>query len=124
MKHFNNNVAYMEDSDFDATGNLVNPKVPKDIPVVIMAQASWCPHCTTAKPAFQEFANKNAGKIFCATIHSDGDRETEKALGKRMKTIKPGFRGFPEYLCYNGGKRDDKDTKGRGVKDLEEFSRG
>jgi len=122
MKYLNKPVAYLEDSDFDSAGNLTNSQIPKDIPVIIMAQTTWCPHCTNAKPAFQEFANKNEGKVFCVTIQADGDRPSEKALGKRMKTIYKDFRGFPEYLYYKGGKRVDKKIKGRGVNDLQDFA--
>lgn len=122
MLYLNKPVAYLEEQDFDQEGNLVAPGVPKDLPVIIMMQSSWCPHCTLAKPAFQEFANANEGKVFCATIQADGDRESEKALGKRAKQLKPGFRGFPEYVLYQGGKRIDRNIKGRGVEHLEKFT--
>lgn len=118
--YLNKPVAYLEDQDFDSKGNLIAP-IPAGQPVVVMIQASWCPHCTHAKPAFQEFANKNKGKVFCATIQSDGDRPSEKKLGERIKDIIPSFRGFPEYVLYIDGKRVAKEIKGRGVSDLEAF---
>lgn len=124
MNYFTKNVAYLEDFDFNSTGDLINPQIPKDLPVVIMLQSSWCPHCTSAKPAFQEFANKHAGKIFCATIQADGERESEKKLGKRVGTLKTNFRGFPDYLLYKGGKRVPKEITGRGVQHLEQFAGG
>lgn len=119
---YNKNVAYMEDDDFDKDGNLINTEIPNNMPVVIMLQASWCPHCISAKPAFQEFADKYKGKVFCATIQSDGDRPSEKALGKRVDVIKPGFRGFPDYALYKNRKYVDKQISGRGVQDLVVFS--
>jgi len=122
MTHLVRPVAHLEDHDFDSQGNLVNPDIPRDQVVVVMAQASWCPHCTTAKPHFQEFANKHQGKMFCATIQADGDRESEKKLGQRMKKLKPNFRGFPDYMLFVGGKRVNKEVKGRNVEHLEEFS--
>jgi thiol-disulfide isomerase/thioredoxin len=121
-KYLNKPIGYLEIDDFDSKGNLINSQIPKNIPVVIMAQASWCPHCTTSKPAFQEFADDNEGHVFCGTIQADGDRESEKALGKLIGKFKPGFKGFPDYLLYKGGKRVNKEIKGRSAKDLVEFA--
>lgn len=123
MKYLNRPVAYLENDDIGSDGGLKNPDIPTNIPVIIMLQSSWCPHCTTAKPAFQQFANENNGKVFCATIQADGDRQSEKELGKRISSIKKGFRGFPDYLLYKNGKLTPHNIKGRSVKDLEEFSK-
>jgi len=123
MDNFNSQVAYMENEDFDNNGNLINTNIPNGIYVVIMIQTSWCGHCNNAKPAFQEFANKyNKNKVFCATIQANGERDSEKDLGKRIKTIDPEFKGFPHYVLYKSGKRLDKKIKGRSVKDLENFA--
>lgn len=121
MENLYKPVAYLEDQDFDSQSNLV-ASIPKNVPTVIMIQASWCPHCTNAKPAFQEFANKYKGKVFCATIQADGERASEKMLGKRLNKIKPEFRGFPDYVLYIDGKRVDKNIKGRSIQNLIEFS--
>jgi len=118
--HFSKPVAYLEDQDFDSSGNLIT-SIPGNLPVVVMIQASWCPHCTNAKPAFQEFANKYNGKVFCATIQSDGERESEQKLGKRVQVIKPSFRGFPDYVLFVNGKRVEKEIQGRSAADLETF---
>lgn len=115
-------IAYLEDMDFDSKGNLVNKDIPTDVPVVIMLQTSWCPHCTSAKPAFQQFANKYKGKVFCATIQSDGDRASEKKLGERIKTdIKKNFRGYPDYVLYENGKNVNKEINGRSLASLETY---
>lgn len=116
-------VAYLENGDFNIpTKKLVNPKIPKNIPVVIMIQASWCPHCTNAKGAYQEFALKNKGKVFCATIEADGERESEKELGKNISNLISDFQGFPHYVMYFNGKKYEKSITGRSVKHLEEFA--
>jgi len=116
------NVAYLEDSDFDKNGNIINPDIPRNTPVVVMMQASWCPHCKHATPDFDKFAELSQGKVFCATIQSDGDRESEKVLGKRIKeTIKSNFRGFPDYALYKDGKRVNVEISGRSVEDLKKF---
>ena len=113
-------VAYLEIDDFNADGKLINPDIPKGKPVVIMLQAGWCPHCVSAKPAFQEFANKNKGKVFCVTIQSDGERQSEKDLGKIVEKVYPGFRGFPSYMGYKNGK-PYYHNGGRTAEDLEKF---
>jgi len=115
-------IAYLENNDFNENGDLINPQIPKNIPTVIMFQASWCPHCTAAKPAFQKFANKHEGRVFCATIQADGERESEKALSRRATQFIPGFRGFPEYVLYINGKYVPKQITGRDVRHLEQFA--
>lgn len=114
-------VAYLTDSDFDDNGNLINKKIPNDIPVVIMIQANFCGYCSHAKPAFQEFANKHEGKVFCATIQGDGTQAGEKELMKKIKKIDPSFRGYPDYVGYKNGKLIKVHTGGRNVNDLENF---
>jgi thiol-disulfide isomerase/thioredoxin len=115
-------IAYLEDSDFDENGNITNNDIPSNIPVVVMLQSSWCPHCTTAKPAFQKFANASEGAVFCATIQSDGEKDSEKKLGKRISSIKSNFRGFPDYVLFMNKKIVDKEIGGRSVDDLKKFS--
>ena len=123
-EYFDNTVAYLEIHDFDKkTGDLISKGISKGIPVVIMVQSSHCGHCISAKPAFQSFARANKGKVFCATIQVDGERESEIQLGQILKNLKPSFRGFPDYLLYKNGKRAIREPAGRGVKDLQDFSR-
>lgn len=117
-------VAHLENTDFDSKGNLINPQALQYPIMVVMAQSSWCGHCKTAKPAYQEFANKkNGSNILVATIQVDGERPSEKALGKRIGDIIPGFRGFPEYALFKDGKFVTSNISGRGVSDLERFAR-
>ena len=116
---FKKPVAYLENQDFDEKGNLL---LSINVPVVIMLQASWCPHCSTAKPAFQQFADEVEGKVFCATIQADGERNSEKELGKRVSVLKKGFRGFPDYLLYINGKAVNKEITGRDVESLKKFA--
>lgn len=114
-------IAYLENQDIDKNGDIINTEIPRHIPVVIMIQATWCPHCQIAKGAFQEFANKNKGKVFCVTIEADGERKSEQELGKRVPSFIKDFRGFPHYtLCING-KLQDKQIESRSVESLEKF---
>jgi len=124
-------VAYLDNNDFQEE-KLPNGKIEhklvlpnnihNDKDVVVMLQTSWCPHCTSAKPAFQKFAKQYEKEIFCATIQADGDTDEEKKLGKRIEKIVPGFRGFPEYCLFVKGKRVDKQIKHRTVEGLIEFA--
>jgi thiol-disulfide isomerase/thioredoxin len=119
--YLNRPIAYLEDDDFDSEGRLVNPGIPDDLPVVVMLQANFCGFCTEAKTAFQEFANVNEGKVFCATIQGDGNIGGEKALGERLRKVKSNFRGFPDYALFVEGSRIPKEIKGRSLAELEEF---
>jgi thiol-disulfide isomerase/thioredoxin len=123
MKYLNKPVAYLQKNDFDTQGNLVNPQIPKNVPVLIFIHSNWCPHCMTAKPAFQSFAEKNSGKVFSATIQADGDMPGEKELGLMLNKIDPNFVGFPGYVVYMNGKMVGVHNGGRGVGDLESFLR-
>lgn len=114
-------VAYLENQDFNANGNLVAPGIPQNIPVVIMVWASWCPHCVNSQEMFQSFANQNKDRIFCACIQSDGVKETEKELGKRIKSLKPTFRGFPDFLLYQNGNRIEAECNERSIEGLTKF---
>jgi len=114
-------IAYLEDPDIDKNGDIINSEIPTHIPVVIMIQATWCPHCQNAKGSFQDFANKNKGKVFCATIEANGERKSEQELGKRVSSFIKDFRGFPHYALYINGKLQDKEIEGRSVQHLEKF---
>ena len=122
MSYLNKPVAYLVNDDFDADGNIVNNQVPKDKPVLVMLQANFCGHCTTAKPAFQELANKHHDTIFFATIQADGKEPGEAELGKRLSSIVPGFRGFPEYVLFKNGKLVKKHEGARTVEALKTFA--
>jgi thiol-disulfide isomerase/thioredoxin len=121
MKYLNKPIAYLQDSDFDASGSIINSAIPNDKPVVIMIQANFCGHCTNAKPDFQQYAEHIGDKVFCATIQGDGDQPGEAELGKRLSVIKPGFRGYPDYVKYKNGKRVDGDISGRKLEHLIKF---
>lgn len=117
-------VAYLENIDFDSSGKPTGElaKQAGNKPIVVMAQASWCHHCTNAKPAFQEFAESHAGKVFPATIHSDGAKHSEKQLAERIKIIDPSFRGFPHYMLFKNKQLVNKQISGRSIEHLSQFA--
>lgn len=103
-------IGYLEDIDFDQSMNLTNEKLYGK-PLFIMIQADACGYCAEAKPDFQKLADNNI--INCATIQSDGERESEKLLGNNITSLYPDFRGFPSYIliksngkviAYEGGR--------------------
>jgi len=114
-------VAYLQATDFDNNGNLINPEIPKDIPVVVAIMANFCGYCTQAKPAFKQFADENKGKVFVATIQGDGQEEGESELQSKLNDFYPDFKGYPHYVLYKGGRQIPKQIKGRGVAELNEF---
>ena len=123
MIYLNKPIAYLQDSDFDKDGNLLNDNIPTDIPVVLLIQAAFCGYCTMMKPAFQEFAEKNKGVVFCATIQGDGKELGEKELNSRIKSIDKSFRGYPSIVGYKNKKFVKTHTGGRTLNDLELFSK-
>lgn len=121
---FNKKIGYLENKDFDINGQLKDKiLLSKKIPIVVMVQASWCPFCRISKKEFQDYANRtNSNQVFCATIHVDGDTQSEKDLGERIETIIPNCKGFPYYALYMNGVLVNKKIKGRSVEDLGEFT--
>lgn len=109
-------IFYLEKSDFDNNGNIVNSKLKSDKPIFIMIQASWCFHCNKAKPEYQKFANKNNKKVIITTVEADNERCKNIDLEK----LYPNFQGFPSYIVYHKGKKIPF-TSGRSEKDLTNF---
>ena len=114
-------IVYLESKDFTNSCYLKHFKIKT---CVIMIQANYCGHCTSAKPLFQKFADKHKDNkdVLCLTIQGDGDdaKDTEKMLAIVSK-LKPGFQGFPDYLLFKKGKYVEKEIKGRNEASLEEF---
>ncbi|CCV02145.1 Thiredoxin-like [Invertebrate iridovirus 25] len=117
MSYLLHPVIYLESKDFTNKGNL---KPFKNKTCVIMVQANYCGHCTTAKPDFQKFAEKNKS-VVCLTIQGDGDDPDTKKLVDIISKIKPSFQGFPDYLLFKGGQIVNKEINGRTEAALQEF---
>ncbi len=122
MDYLTRPVAYLDSTDFDDEGNLINSQIP-DLPVFIMFQANFCGYCKLAKPAFQEFAVRNQDKIFVATIQADSEIPEVQQLRTKVQKIYPNLIGFPSYLvCYRGKKIVY--SGGRKLEDLQKFADG
>lgn len=116
MKYLTYPVFYLEDSDFDDSGNLIT--IPADKTVFILFQSLRCYHCTEAKPAFLKFSQKNPD-IMCGTIQADSEKMTKNFAGK-INYIYPDLVGFPSYILYHKGKKVIYDGD-RTVEDMEKF---
>jgi thiol-disulfide isomerase/thioredoxin len=113
-------VYYLEKSDFNNNGDIINNEIPTDKPVFIMLQANWCPHCTSAKPAYQNFANRNEDKAFVCSIQVDGNRPGEQNIKSLIRNMYPDFQGYPSYIVYYNGKKIPFE-EGRSLSHLENF---
>ena len=68
-----------------------------------MLAANFCGHCTAAKPAYQEAADKHP-EIFFATIQGDSQNPEEQKLSQRLSQMFENFQGYPTFVGYRGGK--------------------
>ena len=87
---------YLERSDFLDNGAM-HPRLLSS-PVFVIFQRESCFHCKIAKPAFQELAND--GIIRCMTVQTDGERQSERDIGRILTTIYPDFPGYPSYMLF------------------------
>jgi thiol-disulfide isomerase/thioredoxin len=121
MEYLTPPVAYLDTNDFDNDGNLINNQLlSSNLPVFIMIQAVFCGHCTRAKPWFQEFAQKNVGKVICCSIQGDSDIQSVKELTGRLNKICPDFVGYPSYVVFNKGQKTRYES-GRKTENLQSF---
>jgi thiol-disulfide isomerase/thioredoxin len=79
----------------------------------VMYYADWCPHCTTAKPAFQEFSKDGKVVINGKEVHVrmlEADKNKDEMKGLHVK-------GYPTFLLetmdgkvieYKGPRETDK----------------
>jgi hypothetical protein len=121
MEYLTPPVAYLDANDFDDNGNLINKQlIDSNLPVFIMIQAVFCGHCTKAKPWFQEFAQKNVGKVICCSIQGDSDMKSVKELTSMLNKICSEFIGYPSYVVFYKNEKI-KYTGGRKTEDLQSF---
>ena len=90
-----------------------NPN-PPSIPIFTMFYADWCPHCTTAKPAFAEFMQGGTIDIAGKKVNVEmvqPEKNPEKAEGLPVK-------GFPTFLLQ---KPDGNVVEYKGSRDPEGY---
>jgi thioredoxin 2 len=97
-----NTIISLENSNFKAT---LIAQENNDHIVVVLFWVSWCGHCKTFKPVFEEVAKelnaKNSEKIkFC---------EIETTKGPKIAS-KAGIQGTPTTCFFKNGKEVDRIT--------------
>ena len=102
---FNENVWYLENTDFDINGNFVSKNFG-NTPILIMVQADWCGACKIMKPYYQKTADivkEQSLDVIMTTI----DYKENKNLLDRISepNSKFPFRvdGFPTIVLYMNG---------------------
>jgi len=122
-KRLNYPIFYLKKSDINKKGEISNPSIPKNVPIIVMIQSSNCGWCIKAKPEYQKFANKfgyyikngnyrnlyekyeknNIDNIaFVTTIQPDIDDGFDE---KTIKKIDNNFKGFPHFMVMKDGKK-------------------
>jgi len=97
-----NNIFYLEDTEFDAQGNL---NLPDE--VIVFVQGNYCGYCNQFKPIYQHLADTlvQHGIVF-TTLQIDGDQPGEQAFKNPAYMefiLKRPLEGVPILLKYRGG---------------------
>jgi thiol-disulfide isomerase/thioredoxin len=79
-----------------------------------MCYADWCPHCTTAKPAFKEFSKDgklliNGKEVHVRMLEADKDKDAMASLP---------VKGFPTFLLETV---DGKVIEYKGPRETEKY---
>lgn len=112
-------VLYLEDSDINPDASLKS-HVNNGKPVVMMVQGNFCPHCTTAKPAFQKLA-QSMPNIAVVTVQIDGGTSDKKAA--QMLSAVNKSPGVPAFLGFDKqGKFVKVHSGGRDFESLRQFA--
>lgn len=116
-------VRYLQITDFDANGNLINPKIPKNVPVFILIQSSNCGWCVKTKPIYQMFANNDptSQNYFATTIQIDSSKPKETEFRNFVNKIDESIQGWPHIVVYYNGKRMTYDGN-RTAEDFKKFA--
>ena len=111
-------IIYLESSDFDDTGKLINDVLlSTEKPVIVMIQSKQCGWCNQAKVPYTSSAEKNRH-----IIHSVIDVEKNPDTAKKVSEISRNYRGLPHYMCYKNGELVSDDIKGRDEDSLVKFA--
>ena len=90
-----------------------NPN-PPSLPTFTMFYADWCPHCTSAKPAFTEFMSSGTIDVAGKKVNIEmvqPEKNPEKAEGLPVK-------GFPTFLLQ---KPDGNVVEYKGSRDTDGY---
>lgn len=123
MKKNFEDVAYLEDSDFDFSEKTLSLSKGNNVLHTVYIWRNNCPYCEPVFGEYQEFAKsmKNDPNVLVCCIQADGERESEKKLGGRLREIVDGFKGFPTIVVYQQGKIKDTLRGDRTFENLKNF---
>lgn len=114
-------VPYLEVQDVNEDGSL-KPHVGGGLPVIVLLQGVFCPHCTTAKGPFKQFAVQSTN-VRAVTAQTDGS-PPEKSAARLLSKYNSGG-GVPAYLAFD---RDGKFVRAivgaKPVEALQAFAQG
>ena len=112
---------YLEDFDFKGK-TLIASQGNNDVSM-IMIYSSGCPHCINAIPEYDKLAKKmkrdKGVKIYA--IQADGERDSEKKLGAKVRDIVPGFKGYPTFVVFKNGSYVKSFEGARTAENFEKF---
>jgi thiol-disulfide isomerase/thioredoxin len=110
-------IIYLETADIE-NGQIIGCDFET---AVVFIFATYCGHCTAAKPALSEFAQNNPD-IPVFVIWTDSKEPADSNI---MSKIKPHLNvpGYPHYAIVKKGVIKDKPIQGRTSRDLENFAR-
>jgi thiol-disulfide isomerase/thioredoxin len=98
--YFNDgSVIFFEESDFNGEQLKVNFGQKN---VCIMLMGSFCGHCQTAAPVYQQLANQLHGKIVFGAVMIDAS-DSEGNLGRKLGKM-ANVNGVPTFLLFKNGK--------------------
>ncbi len=115
---FEDNVVFLEDQDMSADGTFT---VETEMPIMILAQGTYCGYCRKMKPAYGEAAALLKGKVLFATIHADSENPSERELGMRLSKLNE-INGYPAVFLAKSGRIAKKYEGNRTTQDLVQFA--
>jgi thiol-disulfide isomerase/thioredoxin len=97
------NIKYLDSGDVDQSGRLIHPDVASGI-ALVMIMSGGCGHCTAAKPAFHNYADKFGGdntKSNISVLYVEADGGGASLLQSVGKVWDVQY--FPTYKVFNDG---------------------
>jgi thiol-disulfide isomerase/thioredoxin len=92
-------IVFLYDDSIDMNGRLLIET--GGMHTIVMCQASWCGHCTTSKPIFEDLADELEDRVIFATIDCSGKLPSnQQKIADRVGALFA-VRGFPTYLCFD-----------------------
>jgi protein disulfide isomerase family A protein 5 len=115
---FEDNVVFLESQDMSEDGTFT---FETEMPIMVLAQGTYCGYCRKMKPAYGEAAALLKGKVVFATIHADSENPSERDLGMRLSKLHE-IPGYPAVFLVKDGRVAKKYEGNRTTQNLVEFA--